>query len=203
MNRRPARPSHLGLGVALCALALLFAACGGGTPAAGPTTTTTTTASPAPATTTSSTQPTLAACTTAQLTITAGLNSGAAGTIGQVLLFQNTGTTTCLLHAFPGVAGLDSSGNQLVQASREVNQAPFSGSAASLPTIDLSPGSTGSALVLGSDVPVGSATSCVTYAALLVTPPNALQSVRVNASLPGCSGLRVGPVYPGTTGMAS
>jgi hypothetical protein len=131
------------------------------------------------------------------------MSSGAAGTIGQVLLFDNVSNKTCLLHAFPGVAGLDSAGNQIAQATREVNLTPFTGSTASLPTTQLAPGSTASALVLGSDVPVGAATSCVTYAALLVTPPNAVQSVHVNASLPGCSGLRVGPVYPGTTGMSS
>jgi hypothetical protein len=101
------------------------------------------------------------------------------------------------------VAGLDAAGNQIAQASREVNQVPFTGSAASLPTVQLAPGNTASALVLSSDVPTGSSTSCVTYAGLLVTPPNSLQSVRVNASLPGCAGLRVGPVYPGTTGSSS
>ena len=37
--------------------------------------------------------------------------------------------------------------------------------------------------------------------ALLVTPPNALQSVKVTATLPGCSGLRVTPVVAGTAGM--
>ena len=135
--------------------------------------------------------------------MTAGQSNGAAGTIGQVILFKNTSTTSCQLHAFPGVAGLDSSGNQLVQASRVVNLAPFTGSTASLPTVTLAPGDTASALVYGSDVPTGTATSCVTYAALLVTPPNAFQSVRVAATMPGCSGLRVGPVYSGTTGMAS
>jgi hypothetical protein len=193
-----------GVWASLAIVAVVFAGCSSASPVATSSTTTTTTTTTAPPnSSTSSTQPTLSACTTAQLSVTAGLNSGAAGTIGQVLLFQNTSTTTCLLHAFPGVAGLNSSGAQIVQATREVNQAPFSGSAASLPTIQLTPGSTGSALVLGSDVPEGAATSCVTYAALLVTPPNALQSVRVDVSLPGCSGLRVGPVYPGTTGMAS
>ncbi len=131
------------------------------------------------------------------------MSSGAAGTIGQVLLFQNTSSATCLLHGFPGVAGLDNAGNQIVQASRVVNNAPFTGSTSSLPTVTLAPGSTASALVLASDVPEGAATSCVTYAALLVTPPNALQSVRVNASMPGCNGLRVGPVYTGTTGQSS
>ena len=129
--------------------------------------------------------------------MTAGMGSGAAGTIGQVLLFENTSSSTCQLHAFPGVAGLDNAGNQIAQATRELDNTPFTGSTTSLPTVTLAPGQTASAIVFGSDVPTGTATSCVTYAALLVTPPNAFQSVKVNAQMPGCAGLRVSPVYPG------
>jgi len=39
---------------------------------------------------------------------------------------------------------------------------------------------TASALVTGTDVTTGTAMSCPTYAALLVTPPNDTHSVRVN-----------------------
>ena len=188
---------------ALAVVALVFAACGSppGTPTAS--TSTSTTHQATTTTTTATTQAGPSNCTSAQLTVSAGMGSGAAGTIGQVLLFENTSSTTCLLHAFPGVAGLDASGDQVVQATREVNLAPFSGSTATLPTIQLTAGSTASALVFGSDVPVGAATSCVTYAGLLVTPPNAFASVRLDVTMPGCAGLRVGPVYPGTSGMAS
>jgi Protein of unknown function (DUF4232) len=185
----------------LGALTLLLAACGGGgSPSAS--TTSTTSSSGTSSTTTTTTQPTLAACKTGQLSVTAGMSSGAAGTIGQVVLFENVSSTLCLFHAFPGVAGLDANGNQLTQATRILgNGTPFTGSAASLPTIQLAPGATASALVEGSDVPTGNATSCVSYPALLVTPPNALQSVKVVATLPGCSGLRVTPVVAGTAGM--
>jgi hypothetical protein len=117
-------------------------------------------------------------------------------------LFENSSTSTCVLHGFPGVAGLDNAGNQIAQASREVNQMPFNGSTASLPTVPLAPGSTASALVLATDVPQGTA-PCPTYAGLLVTPPNALQSVRLASTLPACSGLRTGPVYSGTSGQGS
>jgi hypothetical protein len=198
MKHKPSHPSRLVTFAALVVMALILTACGGTNPSATSPTTSTT----APRSTTSSTVPTVSNCSTGQLQVTAGEGSGAAGTISQVVLFENVSTTTCLLHAFPGVAGLDSSGNQLAQATRVVNLAPFTGSTASLPTVQLPPASTASATVFGSDVPVGAATSCVTYAALLVTPPNAFQSVRVDASLPGCAGLKVGPVYAGTTGMA-
>ena len=190
--------SRLAFSLPLVVLALGAAACSNGSPSANPNaTTTTTTVSP---TTTTTSQPSTPNCTTAELQVTAGMGSGAAGTIGQVILFENSGTTTCLLHGFPGVAGLDNAGNQIVQASRELNNAPFTGSESSLPTVQLAPGDTASALVLSSDVPIGSATSCVTYAALLVTPPNATQSVHLSVQMPGCAGLRVGPVSTGTTG---
>ncbi len=178
-------------------LAVGLASCSS-TPSAAPSRSTSSTTA---ASTTSTTAPSGPAnCSSAQLAVTAGMASGAAGTISQVILFANTSSSTCLLHAFPGVAGLDNAGNQIVQATREVNNAPFSGSTASLPTLTLAPGQTASAIVFASDVPTGSATSCVTYAALLVTPPNAFQSVKVNAQMPGCAGLRVGPVYAGTGG---
>jgi hypothetical protein len=112
-----------------------------------------------------------------------------------VILFENSGGTTCKLFGYPGVAGLDSQGNQVTQAVRVPNQP--------LNTVVLSPGATASALVQGSDVPTGTATSCATYAALLVTPPNATVSVKVAASLPGCAGLRVNPVVSGSTGGSS
>lgn len=198
LRMRPSR-GQMALCIGLAALALAAAACGGGTPSANPPTTTTSSSVPS-ATSTSTTAASTPNCVTSDLQVTAGMSSGAAGTIGQVILFQNSGTTTCLLHGFPGVAGLDGNGNQLAQATRVVNNAPFTGSAASLPTVQMAPGVTASALILSSDVPTGSATSCVNYAALLVTPPNATQSVHLSVQMPGCSGLRVGPVYSGTTG---
>jgi hypothetical protein len=199
--------------LAIASLTVLLASCSS-TPSTSHSTTTSTTSrhstttttqagatttTQAGATTTTQTGP--ANCTPAQLAVTAGMAQGAAGTIGQVILFQNTSTSTCVLHGFPGVAGLDNVGNQIAQASRVVNQVPFTGSTASLPTVQLAPGDTASALVLSTDVPMGTATSCLTYGGLLVTPPNTFQSVRLNAMLPGCSGLRTGPVYSGTTGQ--
>ena len=72
-----------------------------------------------------------------------------------------------------------------------------------LPSIVLpAGGGSASAYVEGTDNPAGTATSCPTYAVLLVTPPNALQSVRVALAIPGCSGIEVHPVVPGLAGQA-
>ena len=88
-------------------------------------------------------------------------------------------------------------GVQIAQAVRTLN-GYMGGAGQSAPHVTLEPGVTASAVVEGTDVPVGSETSCPTYSSLLVTPPDATQSVRFRISLPGCSGLQVHPVVPRT-----
>jgi len=67
--------------------------------------------------------------------------------------------------------------------------------------VTLVTGQSASAIVEGTDVPTGNATSCPSYPKLLVTPPNATESVVVNAVMPGCSPIEIHPVVPGATGM--
>lgn len=126
----------------------------------------------------------------------------AGGHYGFPILFRNTGRGPCTLQGYPGVAGLDSNGGQVMQASR-TPQGYLGGLAftdTSLPKVVLAPGQTGSALLEGSDNPVGTATLCSSYAALLVTPPNTTTSTRLSMSMPGCSGLFIHPLVPGTSG---
>lgn len=102
---------------------------------------------------------------------------------------------------YPGVAGLNAAGHQVIQATRTLNgymQVLPAGQ--SPPVVTLTPGGSASAFVEGTDVPVGPATSCPNYPELLVTPPNTTQSLTINASMPGCSPIQVHPVVPGTTG---
>jgi hypothetical protein len=194
---------------ALLLAAALLASCSSGNKHSSPSTTTTTagittttqppatTATTAPVATTGSTTTTAgtAACTTADLSVRGGQSQGAAGTIGVPVLFTNTGSRPCELQGYPGVAGLDANGHQLTQARRVPD------GTSRPPSVQIGPGRTASALVTGSDVATGTATSCPTYAALLVTPPNDTHSVRVNARLPGCSDLQVHPVVPGSSGL--
>jgi len=193
--------------------AILLAACGGGTPSGIPhppststTTTTPTTSSSVPATTTSTTTAGASTtnCTSAQLSVTAGPPEAGLGHQGGALIFSNTSASPCTLSGYPGVAGLDAAGNQVVQAQRTV--AGYLGGievGGPLPSVVLTAGGgSASAYVEGTDNPAGTATSCPTYAALLVTPPNALQPVRVALAIPGCSPIQVHPVVPGLTGQA-
>jgi hypothetical protein len=131
-------------------------------------------------------------CRLAELSVTAAPEQGAAGTVGAPIQFRNAGHRTCQLVGYPGVAGLDSAGRQAIQAARV-------GSNGGPTVVTIAPGQVASALVTGSDVPRGNATSCPTYS-LLVTPPGETHSIRVAARLPGCSGLAVRPVVAGTMG---
>ena len=99
-------------------------------------------------------------------------------------------------------AGLNASGAQVVQAQRTLTgmMGGLAPGVTALPRITLAPGQTASAVVEGTDVPSGTETSCPTYPSLLVTAPNAKASVTIPFALPGCSGLQVHPVVPGTSG---
>jgi hypothetical protein len=189
-------------------LALVCSACGGASPSAAqshkkhlpPSTTTT---APPPTTTTTTTTG-LARCTFAKLSISLGESAAGLGHEGSTILFTNTGTSACSLSGYPGVAALSSAGAQVQQAQRTPNGylGGLETGSTSPPVVDLRPGAVASALVEGTDVPEGTAASCPTYPALLVTPPTSTQSKRLALSLPGCSPLQVHPVVSGATGTA-
>ena len=160
-----------------------------------PSTTPTPTPTPTPTATTTPVEPAIY-CRLSELTVTAGASNGAAGSITVPILFKNTGTRTCVLQGYPGVAGLNAAGQQVTQAVRT----PFA-HVGPPSAISLAPGQTASAPVQGSDVPVGTATTCTSYPSLLVTPPNETHSQALLATLPGCSGLKVGPVVAGSNGI--
>ena len=154
------------------------------------------------ATTPNASPTTVLSCSGGHLAVAAGEGTAGLGHEGVVLLFRNVGSTVCALHGYPGVAGLNSGGRQVTQARR--TPSGYLGGLAfgqtTPPNVVLAPGQTASALVEGTDVPMGNEMSCPSYPSLLVTPPNTTSSVPVSASLPGCSGLAIHPVVPGTGG---
>ncbi len=164
-----------------------------------PTPTPSATATPTPTTTPTPTptpvEPAIY-CRLSELSVTPGQSNGAAGSITVPVLFKNISQRTCSLQGYPGVAGLNAAGQQVTQAVRT----PFT-HVGPPSAISLAPGQTASAPVQGSDVPVGTATTCVSYPKLLVTPPGETHSQQVVVTLPGCNGLRVGPVVAGTMGI--
>ena len=179
---------------------------------AAPTTTTTSTANTTSTTlaTPTTEAPAVARCQNGQISVTDAGGGSGLGHQDQVILFTNQSRATCFLTGYPGVAGLDAEGNQVVQAQRTPGgyMGGLPPGVTAPPTVPLIPGQTASAVIEGTDVPFGSATSCPHYPALLVTPPGLSDSVRVSVSdlgtnppgLPGCSPIEVHPVVPGSSG---
>jgi hypothetical protein len=197
----------------------VLAACDSSTThVATPTTTSSsTTVRPPPASTTPVPTSTTAVassaplCTNGQVVVSDSGGGAGLGHEDQVLLFANHSTSTCTLTGYPGVAGLNATGQQVVQATRTLSGylGGLWNGATTPPRVSLSPGQTASAIVEGTDNPIGTATSCPYYVNLLVTPPNLTNSVRVSvfglgapptSGLPGCSTIEVHPVVPGSRG---
>lgn len=141
------------------------------------------------------------ACQNGDLTVSGSVIGAGMGHSGAALVFTNTSGQACTLRGYPGVAGLNGAGKQVTQAERTLTG--YLGSGYRVRTVRLAPGKRASALVEATSVPSGDATSCPTYAALLVTPPNTTKSVHVDVKLPGCGGLTVHPVVPGKKGRTS
>jgi len=174
-------------------------------PSPSPATTPPSASSPQTAPTASPTADTagVARCAIADLAISDRSGGVGLGNWGLVLIFRNVASVPCVLGGYPGVAGLNASHQQVLQAVRTpsgyLGGLPVGQSKP--PVVLLDPGAEASALVEGSDVPRGTATSCPSLAGLLVTPPDSRHSVALMRLTPyECSGLQVHPVVAGTTG---
>src|SRR5579863_771555 len=163
----------------LLPMVALLAACTSPTHAASPTTTSSSTTVPPPASTapvpTSTTAVASSAplCTNSQVVVSDSGGSAALGHAADLILFTNDSQSTCTLTGYPGVDELNASGQQAVHAIRTLSgyMGGLWPGATTPPRVSLSPGQTASAIVEGSNFPIGTATSCPYYD-LLVTPPN-------------------------------
>ncbi|WP_042420893.1 DUF4232 domain-containing protein [Streptacidiphilus anmyonensis] len=144
----------------------------------------------------------LAACTGSQVTVGVGTGGAATGHLEVALLFTNVSGKSCTLYGYPGVAGLDSGGHQVVQATRTLRG--FTGGlaqgATAPSTITVPANGRVSAMLEWTDVPEGNATSCPTYDGVLVTPPGTKTSTRLASLQPNACTLQIHPVVSGTTG---
>jgi Protein of unknown function (DUF4232) len=141
-------------------------------------------------------------CAGDQLATALGRSGAGLGHVGQAVVFTNVSSTACTLYGYPGVAGVDKAGTQVVQATR--TPSGYLGGLWSTPngpppTVALAPGQVASALVEGTDNPIGSM-PCVQLSGLLVTAPNTTRSVELPSAPSDCDGLEVHPVVPGTSG---
>jgi hypothetical protein len=140
-----------------------------------------------------------AECKVGQLDISITAGNAGAGHRSKVIVFRNTGSTRCVLQGYPGVAALNSAGNQVAQAKRTTSGYLGGVASGKAPLVNLAPGQSASATVEALAFgPNGE--SCTGYAGLLVTPPDETHSVRVDWGSDGCSDLQIHPVVPGTSG---
>ena len=168
----------------------------------------TTVATTVPSTSTTAPSPPVA-CESSALLVTLGAGGAGLGHEGIALLFKNTGSVACILHGYPGVALLNASGHEALQAVRSPSGylGGLTPGTTTPPTLVVQPGDTDSALLEGTDVATGSGSSCPTYLGAIVTPPDQTVSTKLKlvkgasrSGFPGCSPVQIHPMVKGTTG---
>ena len=137
-------------------------------------------------------------CTGAGLAVTVGTWNGAGGHGSLPLVFRNMSGAACTLTGYPGVAALAANGRQAVQATRTLRG--YSGGlpngTTDMPMLTLQPRDMARAVLEWLESPPPGVT-CLTYPAILVTPPNTTRSTRLPAShLSVCRNFQVHPVQP-------
>lgn len=106
-----------------------------------------------------------------------------------VVTFTNTGSASCRIQGYPGVAALNAAGKQIQQAAR----AP----GAKILLVTLAPGQVASAEIIGN---TASCTKPASVPGLLVTAPDQRTSVRLGRYPALClKSLVVWPVHPGNS----
>lgn len=135
-------------------------------------------------------------CTNAQLSVGHKTASGGGSHGGIIVIFTNTSTSTCSLAGYPGAEVLNSSGSQIVQATRTLHGYLGNCRCSSPPRLRLQSGEAASAVVEGDN---GGGDECLHGRAFLVTPPNTRQSTRIAFTAYSCH-VQVHPVIAGTSG---
>lgn len=106
-----------------------------------------------------------------------------------VVTFTNTGSATCRIQGYPGMAALNAAGKQIQQAARA--------SVGRIPLVTLAPGQVASAEITGN---TASCTKPASVPGLLVTAPDQRTSVRLGPYGTVCvNSLGIGPVHPGNS----
>ena len=142
-----------------------------------------------------------AACSREQLTLQVMVGSGGAGHWSSLIVVRNAGPGRCLVRGYPDVRiGISGGAHTAV-----VTETPrgFTGGlpvGASPPTVVLGEGETASAIMEGTDVPTGTATTCPSYPSYTITLPGQRRAVRFDKTIESCSGLAVHPFVVGFNG---
>jgi hypothetical protein len=148
-----------------------------------------------------SVQPTAVACSGTQLTPHVMVGLGGAGHWSSLIVVRNAGKVPCLVRGYPAVRIAVSAR----APSAEVAETPrgFTGGlplGASPPTVVLRVGETASAIMEGTDVPTGTATTCPTYPSYAIIVPGQRRAVTIDEAIENCSGVAVHPFVVGFNG---
>ena len=144
-------------------------------------------------------------CTGGELSLKIDQGSSGMGHTGSVLVFTNTGSSTCTLSGYPGAEVTDD--GDYNWASR-MNATRVSGGVA-VTAVSLAPGSSASAMLEWDVNPspgsggTANAANCAGMAGgyLEITPPNTTATTKSDPPLDMCTDLQVFPVVAGTAGQ--
>jgi hypothetical protein len=136
----------------------------------------------------------VAACHDADLSVSASAPNAGVGHAGIQLSFTNSGSASCKLTGYPGVAALNAAGAQQLQATRTL-RGYLSGlpdGDDTIPVVTLQPGQSAMA---GLEWEQGGNSACTVYPAILTTPPNTAHSTKLTiGQLSVCGAFDIHPV---------
>lgn len=135
-------------------------------------------------------------CSGTDLAVTGREASGGVAHGGLVLVFTNHSDSRCAVQGYPGAAGVDAAGAQVVQAARTLTGYLGGCHCTHPPAVSLAPGQQASSLLEGD---IGGGEECLAVASVLVTPPDAKASTVILLRVDDCH-LQIHPVVPGATG---
>lgn len=141
------------------------------------------------------------ACSGHELTvrITPGLEG--MGQWSSLITVDNAGPGPCIVSGYPGVvAGVVGSANTADAVTSPRGSSGGLPAGASIPRIVLRKGEVATAIMEGTDIPIGNATTCPSYSSLTVTLAGARGAVTVDQKIESCSGLAVHPFVVGFNG---
>jgi hypothetical protein len=139
-------------------------------------------------------------CVAGQVHISESPGVSGMGHFSDLIQVTNTGGRACDLHGFSTVGLLNSSGVQVATAVQ--NDAALGGPPSRGP-VKLGVGEAATAQLAGTDLPLGAATSCPTYASYIVSLPESGGSRMFKGPVADCSGLYTTSFVPGFNGFSA
>jgi hypothetical protein len=148
----------------------------------------------------SSSLPPVPSCQAGQLRVAATPGGGAAGRLGLILSFTNTGSAACVMFGYPGVSFVTG------EAGAQIGQAAVRATSVSPVRVELAAGQVARATLIWPNPDPYPEETCraVSAAGLRIYPPDETASVFVAVERRVCSGDQVSPseIYPVESGQS-